>query len=228
MPSQNVWQRGLQRRLSRRRAVQGGVGLGALALAACTSSPPVATSTPAPAATAGAAVASPATVATATAPPAPRAKYGGTLRSSVISSGIHDDYQAQTGAQLGLNTSMAYSGLLKFKHGPAIKPGTYISEGDLAESWEQPDDLTYIFKLRRGVKFQNLKPVNGREATSADVQYSYQRVIDLKTVSSLLAGVQKMETPDPYTLKITLSEPNADFLTNISTVVMYIVAKEAV
>src|SRR5262249_4908349 len=91
-----------------------------------------------------------------------------------------------------------------------------------------PDDLTYIFKLRRGVKFQNLKPVNGREATSADVQYSYQRVIDLKTVSSLLAGVQKMETPDPYNFKITLSEPNAHFLTNISTVVMYVVAKEAV
>jgi ABC-type transport system substrate-binding protein len=191
--------------------------------------PPAATSTPAPAARgtrdsgSGAAA-----VATATAPPAAKAKYGGTLRSSVISSGIHDDYQQQTGAQLGLNTSMAYSGLLKFKHGPAIKPGTYISEGDLAESWEQPDDLTYVFKLRRGVKFQNLKPVNGREATSADVQYSYQRVIDLKTVSSLLAGVQKMETLDPYTLKITLAEPNADFLTNISTVVMYIVAKEAV
>src|SRR5438876_548262 len=167
MSSESVWDRSLRRRLSRRRAIQGGVGLGALTLAACTSSP--ASPTAAPAAT-GAAGPSPTAARSGAAPATagPRPKYGGTLRSSVISSGTSDDYQMQTGAQLGLNTSMAYSGLLKFKHGPAIKPGTYISEGDLAESWEQPDDLTYIFKLRRGVKFQNLKPVNGREATSAD------------------------------------------------------------
>ena len=41
---------------------------------------------------------------------------------------------------------------------------------DLAESYEQSKDgLTWTFKLRKGVKFQNIAPVNGREFTSADV-----------------------------------------------------------
>ena len=49
-------------------------------------------------------------------------------------------------------------------------------EPDLAESWEQPDPLTYKFILRKGVKWQNLPPINGRELTSADVKYSLRRM----------------------------------------------------
>jgi peptide/nickel transport system substrate-binding protein len=127
-----------------------------------------------------------------------------------------------------MNTVMAHSGLLKFKSGRDIRPGTYTPIGDLAESWEQPDNLTYSFKLRRGVKFHNIAPVNGREATSADIVYSYQRAIDLKFLASLLGGVQRMETPDPYTFKITLAEPNADFLVNLAATNLAVVAKEAV
>jgi peptide/nickel transport system substrate-binding protein len=123
---------------------------------------------------------------------------------------------------------MAYSGLLKFRSARDIQPGTYLPTGDLAESWEQPDDGTYIFKLRKGVKFHNVAPVGGREATSADVLYSYQRVLGLKSLASLLAGVQRMEAPDPYTFKVTLAEPDADLLANLAASNLAIVAKEAV
>ena len=62
-----------------------------------------------------------------------------------------------------------YNALLKFNHdGTKILP-------DLAESWEQKDDLTYSFKLRQGVRFHNVPPVNGRELTSEDVKYSIER-----------------------------------------------------
>ena len=37
--------------------------------------------------------------------------------------------------------------------------------GDLAETWETPDALTYVFHLRKGVKFHD-----GREVTSKDVK----------------------------------------------------------
>jgi len=77
---------------------------------------------------------------------------------------------------------------------------------NLATSWEiSPDGLTYTFKLRQGVKWHNLPPVNGREFTSADVKYSLERMIDPKTKSPLaayVASIANIETPDKYTVVI--------------------------
>ena len=39
--------------------------------------------------------------------------------------------------------------------------------GILAESWEQPDDTTYVFTLREGVTFHNGQPL-----TAEDVKFS--------------------------------------------------------
>ena len=32
-----------------------------------------------------------------------------------------------------------------YKAGPSVTPGTFPIEGDLAESWSQPNDTTYVF-----------------------------------------------------------------------------------
>ncbi len=64
-----------------------------------------------------------------------------------------------------LSFSFTHSRLLKHKAGPGIHPGTFPVEGDLAESWTQPSDTTYVFKLRKGVRWHNKPPVNGRELT---------------------------------------------------------------
>jgi peptide/nickel transport system substrate-binding protein len=48
---------------------------------------------------------------------------------------------------------------------------------DLAESWETKDNITWIFKLRRGVQWQK----GFGEFTSADVVYSYNRILDPAT-----------------------------------------------
>src|SRR5262249_10077949 len=71
--------------------------------------------------------------------------------------------------------SFTHSRLLKNKAGPSVTPGTFPIEGDLAESWTQPNETTYIFKLRRGVRWQNRPPVNGRELTAEAVTHSVQR-----------------------------------------------------
>ena len=49
---------------------------------------------------------------------------------------------------------------------------------ELAESWENPDDTTFVFTLREGATFHDGKPL-----TSADVKFSFERIID-----PLLAG----------------------------------------
>ena len=61
--------------------------------------------------------------------------------------------------------SFTHSRLLRHKVGPAIQPGTFPIEGDLAESWTQPNDTTYIFKLTQGCP---LAEQAARERAGAD------------------------------------------------------------
>lgn len=96
----------------------------------------------------------------------------------------------------------------------------------LAESWEQPDDLTYIFKLREGVKFHN-----GREMTAEDVKYSFERVLNPETAAigkSYYESINTIEVVDTYTVKFTLKEPFAPFMTNLTSLYGAIVPKEVV
>lgn len=104
--------------------------------------------------------------------------------------------------------------------------------GVLAESWEIPDDVTYIFHIRQGVKFHN-----GREMTADDVVYSFQRVLGqtdygdigaLGSSASYYGGIASIEANDDYTVTITLSEPNAAFMSNLTSSYGAIVCKEVV
>jgi peptide/nickel transport system substrate-binding protein len=85
---------------------------------------------------------------------------------------------------------------------------------DLAQSWDMPDPLTYIFHLRRGVKFHD-----GRPLTSADVKFTLDTVISggVKTTKrQAYKLVTSVETPDDDTVVIRLSEPYASLLWNLT------------
>src|SRR5207245_10515826 len=117
----------------------------------------LATTVPTPVATT---VGTGASVATAT----PRPKMGGTLRP--IGVGTVRNLEPHLGGFSGIGgwgPQVCYNRLVTFQWGPEVKPPSYVPVGDLAESWTQPDDLTYVFKLRPGVKWHNIAPVNGRE-----------------------------------------------------------------
>jgi len=127
--------------------------------------------------------------------------------------------------------SFTHSRLLRHKAGPAVTPGTFPLEGDLAESWSQPNETTYVFKLRRGVRWHPKPPVNGRELTAEDVRYSLERFMTVKGNSNsyMLKSVDRVETPDKFTVKVTLKEPFAWFLDMLaSPVAIPIVAREVV
>lgn len=83
---------------------------------------------------------------------------------------------------------------------------------DLAESLEQPDPLTYIATLRRGVRFHD-----GRELTAADVVYTFRSLIDPefrgRTGAYRLLGA--VDALDAYTVRFTLKEPFASFPINL-------------
>jgi len=88
-------------------------------------------------------------------------------------------------------------------------------EPSLATSWEQPDQLTYIFHLRKGVKFHD-----GGDFTAEDVKFNLERLLDPQTKApqgSFFKSIAKIETPDAYTVKITMSAPNPQFMSVIGT-----------
>jgi peptide/nickel transport system substrate-binding protein len=141
------------------------------------------------------------------------------------------DHMLTVSYKTNIPLSFTHSRLVKPKSGPAIVPGTFPLEGDLAESWTQPNETTYVFKLRRGVRWHNKPPVNGRELTADDVRYSVERFLTVKGNANayMLRAVDKVEVPDKYTVKFTLKEPNAWFLDMLaSPMAVAIVAKEAV
>jgi peptide/nickel transport system substrate-binding protein len=130
-----------------------------------------------------------------------------------------------------INLSFTHSRLLKHKAGPNVKPGVFEYEGDLAERWSQQDDTTYVFKLRPGVKWHNKAPLNGRELNAEDVKYTFERFLTIKGNANrhMMASLAKVDAVDKYTVKFTLSSPNAwfyDFLSN--PMALCIVAPEAV
>ncbi|MGI8552257.1 MAG: ABC transporter substrate-binding protein [Dehalococcoidia bacterium] len=83
----------------------------------------------------------------------------------------------------------------------------------LAQSIETPDDHTYLFKLKQGVKFHD-----GTDFTADAVKASLQRHIDNKASvrNADVKTITDMSVVDPTTLKITLSEPFAPFLNKIA------------
>src|SRR2546421_9197 len=84
--------------------------------------------------------------------------------------------------RISTNLSFTHSRLVKVKAGPSVAPGTQPLEPDLAESWSQPNDRTYVFKLRKGVRWHPKPPVNGRELTADDIKYTYDRFLQLKEI----------------------------------------------
>ena len=157
-------------------------------------------------------------------------KRGGTLSIRLWDPPHWDPYLT-----LAFRTQVPYtfthSRLLKHKAGPTVSPGTFEFEGDLAESWSQPDELTYVFKLRKGVRFHPKPPVNGRELTADDVVYSMERFRTVKgnPQAYLLGMVDKVTAVDRHTVKFTLKEPYVWFLDMIANpMTLPIVARECV
>lgn len=105
-----------------------------------------------------------------------------------------------------------YSRLYKYK--AASRGSDARPTPDLAEKAEMsPDGLKWTVTLRKGAKFQNLDPVNGREITTDDVKFSWGRAMDEKNTNrAQLTFIDKVEYTDARTIVFTLKAPNVAFL----------------
>ena len=94
--------------------------------------------------------------------------------------------------------------------------------GALAESWEQPDPLTTIFHIRKGVQWQNKGEMNGRELDAYDVEFTFQRNFGLDEFAEVGPGpgfayagnvsVESVKATDKWTVEVKSSEFTFDTL----------------
>jgi peptide/nickel transport system substrate-binding protein len=165
------------------------------------------------------------TAATSAAAAGSQPKRGGTLRyvwQGTSHLDVHQD--SISGAQRIV--SAVYDRLLWFQD------KEQLPEPDLATAMpEQPDQTTFIFKIRDGVKFHDKPPVNGRTFTAQDAAFSLNRA---RTKDPLfvhagdLVNIDAIEAVDNATLKITTKSPDAVILTTLAGYQFIMLAPETV
>jgi peptide/nickel transport system substrate-binding protein len=132
---------------------------------------------------------------------------------------------------------LGYSSLLSFKQAPGQPYTEQVLQPEVATHWEiSPDVKTFTFHLRKGVKYVDAAPVNGREITSADVKWAFEyhsrtgSLADKKlpkgTMASLFEGMEAIETPDASTVVVRFKEPFSPFLNYTATDFTTILPKE--
>ncbi len=106
-------------------------------------------------------------------------------------------------------------------------PSDMSLKGDLAESWTStPDARVWTFKLRQGVKWHNVAPLNGREFVAADVKYCLEAYAKEGAQSFTFQEVEGIETPDKHTVRIHLKTPNVLFPQNVAEPITVIFSRE--
>ena len=137
-----------------------------------------------------------------------------------------DPGQYTTGTDFDAAAETIYNRLSQFERG-----GTKVEPG-LATSWDiSPDNLTYTFHLRDGVKFHTtpyFKPT--REFNADDVVFTFTRMLDKNmpfrkayptefpyfTDMGMDKNIAKVEKIDDKTVKFTLNGVDAAFIQNLA------------
>ncbi len=136
-------------------------------------------------------------------------KYGGTLKIAInIDPKSLDSRYLGWGWENNCGFQQIYENLVSY--GPKVSSPSVPT---LAESWEQLDDITWLVRIRKGVKFHN-----GRELIAEDIKtqmgWSMEppkgwRPPRQRSASGL---IKQIELIDKYTLKFTLKQPEELFV----------------
>ncbi|MDR1622827.1 MAG: ABC transporter substrate-binding protein [Synergistaceae bacterium] len=89
-----------------------------------------------------------------------------------------------------------------------------VSHPILAESHEvTPDNLTYTFRLRKGVTFHN-----GEELKAEDVVFSFENAMKSPYMLLYVDSIDAISKVDDYTVAIKLKYANAPFVTGLNNI----------
>jgi peptide/nickel transport system substrate-binding protein len=105
--------------------------------------------------------------------------------------------------------------------GLVVRDASFRVAPGLAESWKQPDPLTFTFHLRPKVQFSDGRPLTARDVLWTLDSIRKGTVITPKATS--YASIASIETPDPLTVTLHLTHPDNFLLSNLSSGAMGIV-----
>ena len=210
----NIWTSGRLARVSRRGLLRGGAvvgaGLGA-ALMGCASTPPK------PAATAQAPQAPGA--------PAPVERPGVPIvKGAPKDGGTWTQSGTTTSPQQDMHTALAQSIWHDISEQAMMAdPWTNEITANIVEKWEIPDSTHFVLRLRQGIKIHNKPPWNGREFDAEDLAFNINRIAGNTAQAEgltkaafqradTLAGMERVEVVDKYTVKVTMARPSSAWL----------------
>ncbi len=149
-------------------------------------------------------------------------QYGGTLTTALKSFSPHTDSSYLVGgANYFVSAVIERPAIMDWAidrdvwaFTSSYRPPEYFVP-HLAESWEQPDPLTVILHVRKGVYWHDKPPMNGRELTADDFVYNFHRVS--ATGSGFtepgqyaafigLGVIESITATDKYTVEFKLKE----------------------
>lgn len=163
--------------------------------------------------------------------PTPDARRrGGTLNLATREVIAHQDVHQDVSPALSTwGPGVAYSRLMRYRSGPDIELPNLAVECDLCESWEMETPTSFVFRLREGIRWQNLEPVNGRVLTSEDIAFSYVRQSQPTFANApLMRNIDTVQPISDSEFRITLEAQDADFFSALADGHSKIVAREAV
>src|SRR5437660_6109055 len=117
--------------------------------------------------------------------------------------------------------TLTYNRLLRYPFADEARNNADLTlKGDLAETWEgSADARTWTFRLRQGVRWHNVPPLNGRELVADDIKYCYEAYAKEGVQSFTFQEIEGMTVPDRYTIRMHLKTPNSMFPQNVAEAV---------
>jgi peptide/nickel transport system substrate-binding protein len=144
-------------------------------------------------------------------------KPGGSLASAQTTEATGLDPQLVPALSRSRRSPLMYNQLIRFDPDMNAVP-------ELAESWQiSPDGLTWTFKLRQGVKFHD-----GQEMTSADVKFTFDRIVEKSPGKADFVTVDKIEPMGKYTIKFVTKEPFAGLLASLGSFWGFIISEAGI
>ena len=124
-------------------------------------------------------------------------KSGGTLVVAFPQTPRHLNSAVQSGVATAVPATQLFASPLRFNDKWQAQPY-------LAESWKLAEDgKSLTLNLRKDAVFHDGKPI-----TSADVEFSLMAIKKNHPFDSMLAPLEKVETPDAHTAILRLSKPH--------------------
>ncbi|PWU24383.1 MAG: hypothetical protein C5B48_06665 [Candidatus Rokuibacteriota bacterium] len=142
---------------------------------------------------------------------------GGSLISAQATEATGLDPQLVPAFSRSRRSPLMYNQLVRFDADMNAVP-------ELAESWEvSRDNLAWTFKLRQGVKFHD-----GQELTSADVKFTFDRLLEKSPGKADFITVDKIEPTGKYAVKFVTKEPFAGLLAALGSFWGFIISEAGI